>query len=146
MSDKTSQRTILLVEDQAIIAMDEAKQIEGFGYDVITAHSGEEAVDLCRKKPDINLVLMDIDLGAGMDGTEAATRILENRELPILFLTSHAEKEYVDRVKQITRYGYVLKNSGDFVLQSSIEMAFELFDAFSMLKHHQQEIKRNEAF
>ncbi len=146
MSDKASRRRILLVEDQAIIAMDEAKRIERFGYDVITAHSGEEAVSLCRENADINLVLMDIDLGSGIDGTEAATRILENREIPVVFLTSHAEKEYVDRVKQITRYGYVLKNSGDFVLQSSIEMAFELFDAFTMLKEHQQEIKKNEAF
>ncbi|MFW5862499.1 MAG: PAS domain S-box protein [Spirochaetota bacterium] len=146
MSNEASRRTILLVEDQAVIAMDEAKRIEGFGYNVITAHSGEEAVDLCRQNASIHLVLMDIDLGPGMDGTEAATRILENQEIPIVFLTSHAEKEYVDRVKQITRYGYVLKNSGNFVLQSSIEMAFELFDAFTRLKKQQQEIKKNEAF
>jgi len=146
MSDEASRRTILLVEDQAVIAMDETKRIERFGYDVITSHSGEEAVDLCQENTNIHLVLMDIDLGSGMDGTEAATRILENREIPIVFLTSHTEKEYVDRVKQITRYRYILKNSGDFVLQSSIEMAFELFDAFTSLKEHQNEIKKNEAF
>jgi hypothetical protein len=35
----------------------------------------------------------------------------------------------VDKVSGVTRYGYVVKNSGDFVLQSSIEMAFELFEA-----------------
>jgi DNA-binding NarL/FixJ family response regulator len=77
----------------------------------------------------IKLILMDIDLGRGMDGPEAARRILALRRLPIVFCTSHSEKEYVDRVKEITRYGYIIKNSGDFVLRSSIEMAFELFDA-----------------
>ena len=49
--------------------------------------------------------------------------------MPIVFLTSHAERETVERVRGITRYGYVVKDSGDFVLQSSIEMAFELFGA-----------------
>jgi PAS domain S-box-containing protein len=46
-----------------------------------------------------------------------------------VFLTSHAEREMVERVRGITRYGYVIKNSGDFVLRSSIEMAFELFES-----------------
>lgn len=70
---------------------------------------------------------MDIDLGPGMDGTEAATEILAIREVPIVFLTSHGEGEMVERVKGITRYGYVLKNAGEFVLLESVTMAFELF-------------------
>jgi PAS domain S-box-containing protein len=69
-----------------------------------------------------------------MDGTQAAQEILRTHELPIVFLTSHAEKEMVDRVKGITRYGYVLKNSGEFVLLEAITMAFELFDAHTTLK------------
>jgi PAS domain S-box-containing protein len=77
---------------------------------------------------------MDIDLGEGMDGTQAAGKILSNRDLPIVFLTSHTEKEMVQRVKDITSYGYVIKNSGEFVLIESINMAFELFEANSILK------------
>jgi len=49
--------------------------------------------------------------------------------LPIVFLTSHTEKEYVDRVRDITSYGYVIKRSGEFVLIESIRMALQLFDA-----------------
>ncbi len=52
---------------------------------------------------------MDIDLGNGISGPEAGRQILSIRKIPIVFLTSHSEKEYVERVKQITRYGYVLK-------------------------------------
>jgi PAS domain-containing protein len=54
---------------------------------------------------------MDIDLGTGMDGTEAAQRILSEVRLPLVFLTGHTEKEYVDRVRNITSYGYVIKLS-----------------------------------
>ena len=82
---------------------------------------------------------MDIDLGKGFSGREAAAQILSHRTLPIVFLTSHHEREMVEKVRGITRYGYVIKDSGDFVLQSSIEMAFELFEA------HQQARQREES-
>ncbi len=127
--DSLLQKTILLVEDDVIIAMSESVVLKRFGYSVVNAYKGEEAVLLAENSREINLVLMDIDLGPGMDGTEAARQILARRDLPIIFLTSHSERSMVDKVKNITRYGYVIKNSGDFVLESSIEMAFQLFDA-----------------
>lgn len=120
-------KTILLVEDDVIIAMVTALKIQRFGYDVVKAHSGEEAVKIAVENEKISLILMDINLSGDIDGTEAAQQILAVSHLPIVFLTSHTEEEYVSRVKEITRYGYVIKNSGDFVLKSSIDMAFELF-------------------
>lgn len=122
--------TILLVEDEPIIALAETKTLEGFGYHVITSRTGEAAIaSACVGPVDIDLILMDIDLGPGIDGPEAARQILAQKNLPIVFLTSHAERETVEKVRGITRYGYVIKNSGNFVLQTSIEMAFELFQA-----------------
>lgn len=132
--------TILLVEDEAILSMVGAANLKRYGFAVETAFNGEEAIRKVKEKP-VDLILMDIDLGRGkMDGTEAAQRILETHRLPIIFLTSHAEREMVERVKGITRYGYVLKNSGEFVLMESIQMAFELFQA------HQSVEKTEERF
>lgn len=126
---ETGSKTILLVEDEAIVAIGERLLLEKAGFTVLVSPTGEDALALFREDESVDLVLMDIDLGAGIDGTEAAERILEIRELPVVFLTSHSEKEMVDRVKGITRYGYILKSSGKFVLLESISMAFELFDA-----------------
>jgi PAS domain S-box-containing protein len=120
---------ILLVEDEAIIALSEKQMIERHGFAVVTVHSGEDAVRTACDDSEIRLVLMDIDLGGGIDGTEAAERILRNRHLPIVFLTSHTEKEYVERVRAITGYGYVIKSAGEFVLVESIRMALKLFEA-----------------
>ncbi len=125
---KEGRKTILLVEDEVIIAMAEKVSIQSFGYDVITAVSGDEAVQKALNEK-ADLILMDIDLGDGMDGTEAAREILRHKFIPIVFLTSHSEREMVEKVRGITRYGYLLKNSGDFILESSIEMAFELYNA-----------------
>jgi len=129
MNGDKETKIVLLVEDEAIISIIAAKALKRFGYDVISAKSGEKAVELAIANKTINLVLMDINLGDGIDGTEAARQILAVREIPIVFHTSHSEREMVEKVRGITRYGYVIKNSGDFVLNSSIEMAFDLFNA-----------------
>ncbi len=131
-------KTILLVEDEAIISIVITKTVKRFGYNVITASSGEQAVELAASGMVIDLILMDIELGSGMDGTVAAQRILEIRNIPIVFHTSHSEREMVERVRGITRYGYVIKSSGDFVLQSSIEMAFELSEAHKKMKSSEE--------
>jgi PAS domain S-box-containing protein len=72
---------------------------------------------------------MDINLGEGIDGTEAAERILRIRDIPVVFLSSHTEPEVVEKTEGITSYGYIVKNSGDTVLLTSIKMAFRLFEA-----------------
>ncbi len=135
------QRTILLVEDEPILAMCEERTLAGFGYEVILASSGEQALKAVEGTPELDLILMDIDLGSGMDGTETAKLILNMRTLPIVFLTSHSEAGMVEKVRGITRYGYVIKNSGDFVLRSSIEMAFELFDTAHELRRSSEALK-----
>jgi len=131
-------KTILLVEDNIMLSVIQSQIIRNFGYNVINTHSGEKAVEIAVNNTDVSLILMDIDLGEGLDGPGAAEQILELRDIPIVFLTSHSEKEIVEKVRGITRYGYVIKNSGDFVLQSSIEMAFELFAAHEKTKVNEE--------
>jgi len=122
-------RSILLVEDEALIAVSEKKALEKRGYEVIVAYSGEIAVEKARQGETIDIVLMDIDLGAGIDGAEAAKLILRGRTLPIVFLSNHLEPEIVEKSEKITSYGYVVKSSSITVLDASIKMAFRLFEA-----------------
>lgn len=121
-------KIILLVEDDPITAVSEKLMLEANGYSVLTASSGRKAVEIASMSQ-VDLVLMDIELGGDMGGHGAAQQILEKKNIPIVFLTAHVGREMVEKVRSITRYGYSLKNSGDYVLLSSIEMAFELFEA-----------------
>lgn len=131
-------KTIMVVEDEAIISLIITKTVKRFGYNVISVNTGEKSIETVKSAEEIDLILMDIELGSGIDGTVAAQRILEMREIPIIFHTSHSEREMVEKVKGITRYGYVVKSSGDFVLQSSIEMAFELVEANRKVKENEK--------
>lgn len=126
-------KTLLLVEDEALISMAKQIELEKYGYNVRTANTGEKAVEISKENYEIDLILMDIDLGRGIDGTETAEMILQIRNIPIVFLSSHTEPEVVKKTEKITSYGYVVKNSSITVLDASIKMAFKLFNSKTLL-------------
>jgi len=123
-----TRKTILLVEDEKIQALVGKKILAQLGYQIVVAETGERAVEIFTATAAIDLVLMDIDLGEGIDGTVAAGQILAARDVPVVFLSSHVEPEIVAKTEKITSYGYVVKNSSSTVLDASIKMAFKLFD------------------
>ncbi|TVQ19604.1 MAG: response regulator, partial [Spirochaetaceae bacterium] len=129
---------LLLVEDEALIALATKVSLERYGYAVLTAGSGEAAIKALRSGMSVDLVLMDIDLGPGMDGTQAAALMLAEHELPVVFLSSHEEPQVVARTEKITSYGYVVKSSSITVLDASIKMALRLFDARNRLMESEE--------
>ncbi len=138
-------RNILLVEDDPMTLKIVSRKIESFGYNVHSVETGESAVASVEQGTPTDLVVMDIYLGKGMDGTEAAKRINEKSNIPILFYSAFSDKETVEKVRGIKRYGYVLKSSDEFVLNSSIETAFELHEAQERLKEELRKREHSEA-
>ena len=136
------QRTILLVEDEPLTGITQSAHLEQYGYDVIHVPNGQKAIESVRDpKSAIDLILMDINLGQELDGTEIASLILKEYDIPILFLSSHIEREIVDKTENISSYGYVVKKSGITVLDASIKMAFRLHQAHLNLKFQKEEIE-----
>ena len=141
MDDK-EKKVILLVEDEAIIAMTESMELKNYGYDVIHVLNGYKAIEAINNTTNIiDLILMDINLGNNLDGTEIAKIILKDHDIPLLFLSSHTEREIVNKTENITFYGYVVKDSGIIVLDASIKMAFRLHEANQNLKKQKIELE-----
>lgn len=138
---KSMMKTILLVEDEALIALAGRKSLERLGYAVQVAHSGEAAVEMVRTMTGLDLVLMDIDLGRGIDGTQAAELILQDHDLPIVFVSSHSEPEIIEKTERITSYGYIVKSSSLPVFDASIKMAFKLYTKNSELLETRNKLK-----
>ena len=61
-----------------------------------------------------------------MNGIDAARKILENKDIPIVFLTGNASKEIFLELASVQAYGFVLKGTNEFSLLSTIEMALTL--------------------
>ena len=130
------------MEDDAVMAMNESMELTNHGYNVIPALNSHKAIEaVSYNKPAIDLILMDINLGNNLDGTELAKIILKNHDIPLLFLSNHTEREVVDKTDNIIFYGYVVKDSGFTVLDASIKMAFKLHEAYQNLKKQKIEIE-----
>lgn len=114
---------VLLAEDEALLAKDIEYKIKRMGHEFAGyAVSGETAVALAHQhKP--NLVLMDIRLHGQMDGIEAAQRIRNEFDIPIVFITAYADDETLQRAKTAEPYGYILKPVELRELSTVIEMA-----------------------
>lgn len=114
---------ILIVEDEAIVALDIRTRLELLGYAVAgTAASATQAISLAREqRPD--LVLMDIRLDGPSDGIEAARTVREHLRLPVVFLTAYSEDDTLQRAKLVEPFGYILKPFEDRELKTVIEMA-----------------------
>jgi PAS domain S-box-containing protein len=135
------QKTILLVDDDVLIAHSQAMILKKEGYHVITSHSGKAAIEKTGSTS-IDLILMDIDMGKDkMDGTEAASIILQDHDIPVVFLSSHTEPEIVAKTEKITSYGYIVKGSADTVLFASVKMAFKLHKAHRELKEQEEKYR-----
>jgi DNA-binding response OmpR family regulator len=78
-------RTILLVDDDALMRRSLAFHLEQAGYDVHTAANAEDAISLVRHSPP-DLVILDIGL-PGMDGLDALRELKAQQNLPVIFLT-----------------------------------------------------------
>ena len=100
---------VLVVEDDSIIAMDIKSRLQALGYAVsAVVFSGQEAIEKAAEtQPD--LVLMDIRLRGHMDGVEAAERIHTRFDIPVVYLTAHADESTLQRAKLTEPYGYILK-------------------------------------
>jgi two-component sensor histidine kinase/AmiR/NasT family two-component response regulator len=129
-------KTLLLVEDQAIIASREADMLRKEGYALVLAQSGEEAIAIVKTAhQEIDLILMDVDLGQHcMDGVQAAQEILKDRDIPVIFLHTNTAREVVEKIEKTTSYGYFIKNGDISVLGVLIKLALKLHTANQILR------------
>jgi len=84
--------TILIIEDEPVIALDIAGLVNDMGHSVVgVATSQTEAVQMARKAQP-GLVLADIDLGSGGSGLTAVKSILQSMTVPVIFVTAYPER------------------------------------------------------
>lgn len=89
---------VLIIEDEAMIAWMLESLCEDFGFEAITlAPSADAAMEAARHDPP-GLIISDINLGAGLDGIEAATAIVGSGRTPVVFVTGYADDDARKRV------------------------------------------------
>ncbi len=118
-----SKPSVLVVEDESIVAKDIQNSLKKLGYSVFgSSPSGEQALKLIEEnQPDV--VLMDIMLKGSIDGIETARQIKEKYEIPVIFLTAYADESTLNKAKITEPHGYIIKPFKEIDLHTAIEMA-----------------------
>lgn len=133
--------SVLIVEDESIIAQDLSNLIYKFGYDVCgILSSGEEVLEnSIQLEPD--LILMDIKLRGNITGIEAAEEIRKNKDIPIIYVTAYADVDSVQKAKLTEPYAYIVKPFDEKSLHTAIEITIYKHQISKKLKQRSIELE-----
>jgi DNA-binding response OmpR family regulator len=114
---------ILIVEDQARIALGLQRQLTALGHQVvgIAGNAGDALKDASALKPD--LIFMDIGLEGDIDGIAVASAIRGEENIPVIFLTAHCDDATLERAMSASPFGYVLKPFEAAEIKAAIKVA-----------------------
>jgi PAS domain S-box-containing protein/putative nucleotidyltransferase with HDIG domain len=133
--DKT---TIMIAEDEGIVARDIRNMLIGLGYGTTQiASSAKEAIKIAEtERP--HIVLMDVMLSGKTTGVEAADTIYSQLNIPVVYLTAYADETTLERAKETKPFGYLLKPFEERELKSTIEIALYKFKMETKLKERER--------
>jgi DNA-binding response OmpR family regulator len=115
---------LLIVEDDALAAAGLRRQLERMGYRASHVPTAAEGIDFAfAERPD--LILMDVGLGAGIDGITAAAAIRRALDVPIVLLTMRTDTVTMTRAELVEGAAYLQKSCSEAELQFTIESALD---------------------
>ena len=130
--------SILVVEDNAVVAMEIFQRLTNSGYNVLEPVStGEDAVDTAlRESPD--LILMDIRLDGELDGIETVKKLKELADIPVIYLTAMTDEKSLSQIKATQPFGYIIKPFEGKELHFAIQMGLYKHQMEKKLKESEQ--------
>jgi PAS domain S-box-containing protein len=138
--------SMLIVEDEAIVAEDLSCKVKALGYEVVgIAPTGEEALQVARKfYPE--LVLLDLQLAGNLNGIQTAEHLREFWDGAIVFVTANSDPTTVKNANITSPLGYILKPFGERDLAVQLEIAIHKHRASKALRENQERLKQANAY
>ncbi|MCF0054990.1 response regulator [Dyadobacter sp. CY356] len=138
-----NQVQILIVEDEAVLAMYVSDLLEAQGYTIVdVANNGREALSLFKDNR-VDLLLCDINLKGDWDGIETARQINAFKPVPVIYLTAFADKQTIERAKETFPAAYLTKPVRPENLNIAVDLALHNF-AQGKLSARNEEQKKPE--
>jgi light-regulated signal transduction histidine kinase (bacteriophytochrome) len=133
---------IMIVEDERILALDLAETLDELGYTVAgMASRGDEAIELARRL-NPQLILMDVRLEGDVDGITAAETIRDEHDVPVVFLTAHADDDTLQRATRSDASAYLVKPFKPPDLRCVIEIALHKHATDVRLRENERSLEQ----
>lgn len=104
-----SGETVLVVEDDGLIALYMTELLENNGYIASTTSSGEMALQALENSPAPDLIMMDIGLSGSLDGIETLRQVRKHHSIPVVFITAYSSPGILERIREVEPDGYIIK-------------------------------------
>jgi PAS domain S-box-containing protein len=132
---------VMVVDDEFIVTMEIKMGLTAQGHEVVgTASSGEQAVEMAQRlSPDV--ILMDIVMPGKLNGIAAAEIIKKELDIPVIFLTAHAEEPMIKRAKAVEPFGYIVKPYLESEIMATVEVALHKKDMERRLRESEERFR-----
>lgn len=123
-----TKKTLLIVEDEQLIAEDLKDIVLALGYDVAgIADNSATAIALAKEKsPD--LITMDVTLSGPVDGISTVELIRKESDVPVIYITVFTTDSILERAKKTKPSGYIIKPFNERQVRTAIEIALHNFE------------------
>ena len=136
--------TLLIVEDDGILAADLEIILTGLGYRILgPVATGEEAIGLLQGQS-ADLVLMDIELAGELNGIETAQHLGHGHDIPVVFLSGFSQDPLLDQAKVVAPYGYLIKPVSERELAATVAMSLHRHALDRQLKESRKALEASE--
>jgi AmiR/NasT family two-component response regulator len=137
---ETTPIKVLIVEDEAAIAMELHMRIAELGHTAVgPAATGARALALAEQERP-HVALMDIHLAGPQDGVAAAGELRARFGIPVIFVTAYSSPELVARAKPAQPLGWLVKPFGDRELQITVELGLHRHAAEQQLRETNRQL------
>ena len=102
--------TILLVEDEGLIALHLMEVLTSAGYTVTDLIStGEELLAMLEESARPDVIIMDIGLAGEIDGIETARRLRDRHQIRVIFLTAYSDQNRLEEAAEVNPFEFLIK-------------------------------------
>lgn len=117
----------MIVEDEAIVAMDLASGLEKDGYEVVGIADNADSAILLFTSNEVDIVLMDVHIIGKKDGIDTAMELLKLRAVPLIYLTAFTDTQTIERAKSTHPAAFLAKPYSITNVRIAIELAISNF-------------------
>ena len=132
---------ILLVEDEAIIALATEARLKAMGHEVVGTAGTGDAAELLAQQVDPDLALMDINIRGDRDGVAVAATLRDAFGIPSVFVTAYGDDATIQRAAAAGPLGYLVKPYEDRDLAAAIEVALHKAASDRRLDAYRKELE-----
>jgi DNA-binding response OmpR family regulator len=127
----TLPQSVMIVEDELVTQLALKSILFDLNVEVKGCYDNAKETLLALKEVDCDMLLLDIDIKGAMDGIQLARKILQNKEVAIIFITSHDDEETVDEVLELAPYGFISKPFSAKEITVALQIAYKRYTTHS---------------